>query len=115
MSQPNDFGAVADAISGAIADPKPWWESRRQWGLAIWALGWLLGRFGIDVDTAALMALVPQAMELIGAVVAIWGALRATRPIDLGRVLPGVSVPGVRRQPMPSDRDDPRGSFGGTD
>lgn len=109
--QPTDFAAVADAIS----DPKPWWQSRRQWGLAIWALGWLLGRFGVDVDTAAFAALVPQIIEIIGAVIGIWGAIKAERPIDLGRVAPGVTIPRLRRQRLPSDRDDPFGSFDGTD
>jgi hypothetical protein len=115
VSQPNDFGAVADAISGAIADPKPWWESRRQWGLLIWCVGWLLGRVGVDVDTATLTAFVPQLIEIIGVVIGVWGAIRAERPIDVARVLPGVSIPGVRNQRVQANRPDPFGSFGGSD
>jgi hypothetical protein len=86
-----------DAITAALTEPKPWWQSRRQWGLLIWLVGWLLGRAGVEVDTAAITAFVPQMIEIIGAIVGVWGAIRAERPIDMARVLPGVSLPGLRR------------------
>jgi len=113
--QPTDYGPInaqiTDAITSALTDPKPWWQSRRQWGLAIWAFGWLLGRFGVDIDTGALTALAPQIIEAIGAIVGIWGALRASRPIDMGRVLPGVDIPGVRARSVQTNRDGPLGPF----
>lgn len=68
--------------------PKPWWMSRGVVGPLISALAMLATVFGVEIDPETqgyvidqVVAIGTAAMVIVGAVVGIWGRVKARRPI----------------------------------
>lgn len=115
----------ATQITVPILSPpaaKPWWQSRRIIGAAVAVIAGLASGFaGVSVDATETTELVMQVISLIGAVVAWYGSIKGSRPIDPDLVLPGVRLNRGVRQPVRSgaaravpadDRDDATGYWG---
>lgn len=93
---------------------KPWWQSRAILGLLASLLAMIAGRMGWGIDEGQITDVLLKATELGGLVLAAYGTLRRTAPIDPGLV----ARVGTRdvRLPVRPDRarqpdDDPRGVF----
>jgi hypothetical protein len=114
------------AVTPPVA--KPWWQSRRIIGAGVAVLAGLASAFtGVAVDAGETTELVMQAISLIGAIVAWYGSIKGTQPIDPDLVLPGVRLNRGLLRPdrsgapraVPTDDDDdgagywgrPRGPF----
>ena len=96
------------------APAKPWWQSRAVLGLLASLLAMIAGRMGWGIDEGQITDVLLKATELGGLVLAAYGTLRRTAPIDPGLV----ARVGTRdvRLPVRPDRarqpdDDPRGVF----
>lgn len=96
------------------APAKPWWQSRAVLGLLASLLAMIAGRMGWGIDEGQITDVLLKATELGGLVLAAYGTLRRTAPIDPGLV----ARVGTRdvRLPVRPDRarqpdDDPRGAF----
>jgi uncharacterized membrane protein len=73
-------------------ETKPWWESRAQVG-ALVALGaTLLRAFGLEFDEGQATDVILAATQLIALVLAIWGNMQRTKPLDKKQVLPGIRL-----------------------
>ncbi len=72
---------------GSVA--KPWWLSRAIVGAIIVFLAQIARLAGLEIDSAALTDVVLDAVTILGAALAWWGRVKATRPISR-RVAPGV-------------------------
>jgi hypothetical protein len=101
MSEPeNPFQILIDA---ATADPdpsgKPWWQSRSIWGVLIVIGAQGLALAGIEVDQTAALEAAMGLVTILGALLAWVGRVRATRPISMRRVLPGVTLSEKAPQP----------------
>ena len=91
---------------------KPWWQSRAVLGLLASVLAMIAGRFGWSIDDGQITEMLLRAVELGGLVLAAWGTVRRSAPIDptlVARV-------GARdlRLPMRTHGaadSDPRGDF----
>lgn len=75
-------------------EEKAWWQSRAVWGVLIGIVAQIVRAWGGEIDETALLNLVTEAMTLIGLVLAWAGRVRAQAPINLRRVLPGVTLQG---------------------
>ena len=83
--------------------PKPWWMSRR---MIFGAVTVALGVAGLtDWDADQVTNVVVQLTETIAAAIALWGGMRATRPVDPGLVVPGWRVRDgkLRRVQLPDE------------
>ena len=61
---------------------KPWWQSRAVLGLLASVLAMIAGRFGFEVNDGQITDLLLKAAELGGLVLAAWGTVRRSAPID---------------------------------
>lgn len=97
---PDEFRTTVETISAQAAQltsepvDKPWWQSRTIWGALIVVLAQLGRLVEIDVDVEGMTDAALSLATLIGAVMAWWGRVQATRPISIRRVLPSVDVIG---------------------
>lgn len=122
---------TADALPDpALAPaPKPWWHSRAIIGALVVVATQGLRFTGWEIDTEALTDALISALTLVGAALAWWGRVQATRPISR-RVAPGVGSDRALRlagagagpaanpdrlsvptQLPPAEPVDPRGAF----
>lgn len=94
---------------------KPWWLSRTIVGVVGFVIVSALGLH--NVDASAITDWLMQAIELGFAALAIWGRIRADRPIapvrlhgragDAGRLRDGtLDLPADRRNQVPNSTDD---------
>ncbi len=99
--------------------PKPWWQSRAIIGALVIVAAQGLRLTGWEIDTEALTDALLNALTLVGAALAWWGRVQATRPISR-RVAPGLGsdqplrlAGGLRSAGVPAERPpaDPRGAF----
>ena len=63
---------------------KPWWQSKTVWGGLVTLLAVILGAFGYDLgteDQKQLVEILSQIAASVGAVIAIYGRLTATKRI----------------------------------
>lgn len=103
--------------------PKAWWQSRAIIGALVIVAAQGLRLTGWEIDTEALTDALLNALTLVGAALAWWGRVQATRPISR-RVAPGLGsdqplrlAGGLRSASVPAERPageprDPRGLFG---
>lgn len=111
------------ALDPALAPaPKPWWQSRAIIGALVIVAAQGLRLTGWEIDTEALTDALLNALILVGAALAWWGRVQATRPISR-RVAPGLGsdqplrlAGGLRpsrvsAQLPPAEPLDPRGAF----
>ena len=93
---------------------KPWWQSRAVLGLLASVLAMLAGRFGWSIDDGQITEMLLRAVELGGLVLAAWGTVRRSAPIDptlVARVgARDLRLP-VRTHGAAGPADDPRGVF----
>lgn len=91
---------------------KPWWQSRAVLGLLASVLAMIAGRMGWSIDDGQITDLLLKTVELGGLVLAAWGTVRRSAPIDptlVARVgTRDLRLP-VRSHGTPDD--DPRGVF----
>jgi hypothetical protein len=67
---------------------KPWWQSRTIiWALVIIAAQ-IAGRFGLEIDSAALTDTIIAALSLLGGAGVLYGRIKATRPIRFHKKKP---------------------------
>ena len=89
-TQHTDARSLTEAVAAAVAaeslSPKPWYLSRAVWGGIIAAGSALAGLVGLEVDQGAALEIALQVSALIGGALAIWGRVRATRPIRVREV-----------------------------
>lgn len=94
------------------AASKPWWLSRAVIGILVSVLATLAARFGWQFEHEALTQVLVEVAQLGGLVVAFWGTVRRSAPIDPTLV---ARVRGADlRLPVRTHRtadDDPRGAF----
>ncbi|MBK8638047.1 MAG: hypothetical protein IPN92_07055 [Chromatiaceae bacterium] len=69
--------------------PKAWWQSRAIIGALVVVAAQGLRLTGWEIDTEALTDALLNALSLLGAALAWWGRVQATRPISR-RVAPGL-------------------------
>ena len=65
-------------------DTKPWWQSKTIWGVIVTFLTQILKPFGInltDADSAELVNHLLNLVSFIAAIIAIYGRVRASKPI----------------------------------
>lgn len=69
---------------------KSFLTSKTIWGLILMGLGFLLDRYGFNVDATAqgelvdmIIAAVPEGMEVVGMILGIWGRVKATKALTL--------------------------------
>ncbi len=88
---PHDEGLEASPVS-AFPSPisgKSWWQSRTIIGAVIVLLASFAGIFGWSVDSDATTEIALQVASVVGAVLAIYGRVRAEQPIRrVRRALP---------------------------
>ena len=91
---------------------KPWWTSRAVLGLLASVLAMIAGRFGWSIDDGQITEMLLRAVELGGLVLAAWGTVRRSAPIDPTLVARvghrDLRLP-VRTNGAPDS--DPRGAF----
>ena len=91
---------------------KPWWQSRAVLGLLASVLAMIAGRFGWSIDDGQITEMLLRAVELGGLVLAAWGTVRRSAPIDPTLVARvghrDLRLP-VRTNGAPDS--DPRGAF----
>lgn len=84
-----DIGAILKLISlfsaiskgNLIVDSKPWYQSTTVWASLLSVAGTILSVFHVNfgpADQATVATIIEQAVAGIGALIAIWGRLRAT-------------------------------------
>ena len=61
---------------------KPWWQSRAVLGLLASVLAMIAGRLGWSIDDGQITEVLLRAVELGGLVLAAWGTVRRSAPID---------------------------------
>ena len=91
---------------------KPWWQSRAVLGLLASVLAMIAGRFGWSIDDGQITEMLLRAVELGGLVLAAWGTVRRSAPIDptlVARVGDRAIRLPVRTHRAPDS--DPRGVF----
>ena len=91
---------------------KPWWQSRAVLGLLASVLAMIAGRFGWSIDDGQITEMLLRAVELGGLVLAAWGTVRRSAPIDptlVARVGDRAIRLPVRTNRAPDS--DPRGVF----
>ena len=74
--EPESIEATVEAFGA-----KPWYQSRAIIGGLVAILASILGLWGIDLDQAAATEIALNAAPLIGGALAVWGRVKATRPI----------------------------------
>ena len=106
-----------DAPQAPVAMPpvsKPWWQSRAVIGLLASVLAMIASRLGWSIDDGQITELLLKAVELGGLVLAAWGTVRRSAPIDptlVARVgARDLRLP-VRSHGAAGPADDPRGVF----
>ena len=62
-------------------ESKPWWQSRTVIGALVVIVSSAAGLYGIQIDVGALTEIILQILALSGGVVAIYGRVKAERPI----------------------------------
>ena len=96
------------------APAKPWWQSRAVLGLLASVLAMIAGRMGWSIDDGQITEMLLRAVELGGLVLAAWGTVRRSAPIDptlVARVgARDLRLP-VRTHGAAGPADDPRGVF----
>lgn len=97
--EPLDFGHV---LAEELAKPKPWWHSRGMWGALMVLAAQGARMVGLEIDSAALTDAILSGLTLLGAVLAWWGRVKASRPISLRAVAPGLSVGGAEQLRTPA-------------
>lgn len=117
-AQKKKFGAAVSTqrsefdLSALLAeqagDSKPWWQSRAVVGALVVVVSVLARSVGVEVDSGALtdsaMAAIDigtQATALVGAALALWGRVRATRPVHFRRPRPAVPAPDLGAAGLP--------------
>lgn len=82
--------AISNMAANASMGVKPWWQSRAIWGALIVFIAQLARLVEIDVDVEGMTDAALSIATLVGAVLAWYGRLQATRPVSRTQVLPGV-------------------------
>lgn len=82
----------ADMPTPAPPAAKPWWASRAILGLLATLIANLASRSGYVVEAGALTDALLQLVEVGGLVVALWGTVRRTAPLDPSLVAPGLRL-----------------------
>jgi|GEM_PF-1583404 len=71
-------------------DSKPFWQSRTIIGSVVTILSLVAGFKNVKIDVANLTDILVDAAGIVGAIFAIWGRFKATKPITfLGATVPG--------------------------
>jgi hypothetical protein len=112
---------LGEIIAAELGKPKPWWQSRGMWGALMVLVAQGAQMAGLEIDSAALTDAVLSGITLLGAVLAWWGRVKATRPISRRDVAPGLSVgapreqrmrePGLAHEHLPPDAVRPPGGY----
>lgn len=106
-----------EPLPGAVElpDAKPWWQSRAVIGALVVLVAQVARLVGVEIDSAELTDALLQLLEITGATVALWGRVRATRPVRF-RSAKTVALPAADRapeqlrdplEPVPPDADTP--------
>lgn len=87
-----DAWDLGEIVAAELGKPKPWWHSRAIIGAAMVmvAQGAKLG--GLEIDSAALTDAILSGITLLGAALAWWGRVQASRPISRRDLAPGLRV-----------------------
>jgi len=105
---------LAAIVRESMGTPKPWWQSRTIIGALVVLCAQGLRLAGLEVDTGAVTDLVADGATVLGALLALWGRVRAERPIRR-RVLPGAAAERLPDQPqpprLPADRQQRGGGY----
>ena len=71
-------------------DAKPFWQSRTIIGSVVTIIALVAGFKNVKIDVANLTDILVDAAGIVGAIFAIWGRFKATKPITfLGATVPG--------------------------
>ncbi len=97
---------LAAVIAAELGKPKPWWQSRGMWGAFMVLVAQVARGFGLEIDSAALTDAVLSGITLLGLGLAWWGRVKATRPISLRDVAPGLHL-GAADAPAPDSLRTP--------
>ena len=81
------------------APDKPWWQSRAIIGALVVIVAQIARASGLEIDSQAMTDAIVSGITIIGAALAWWGRVRASRPISRRRIAPGVAVPARLRKP----------------
>jgi len=95
--------------------PKPWWTSRSIWGLLATILAGIAGRSGYVVDAEGLTNVLLQVVEVGGLLLAFYGTVKRTAPVDGTLVAPMLRIPTGAPIVQPKSETDIshlRGPFG---
>ena len=92
--------AVPTVVPPAV---KPWWQSRAVLGLLATILVGLARRYGIEMDQGGLTDAMLNILESAGVVLAFWGTIKRTAPLDSSAVLPGVRIKSAAQVPSSGD------------
>jgi len=73
----------------AVTVSKAWWQSQTMWGVAIGVAGGALAFFtknpaieeAVEAEKGNIISIVTGVIGIIGAIVAIFGRIKATKPI----------------------------------
>jgi len=76
--------------TGTGAHPKPWWQSRAIIGAVVVVVAQGVRLAGWEVDSQATTDAITSGLTVIGAALAWWGRVKATKPISRRRVAPGI-------------------------
>ena len=82
------------------SDEKPWWQSRAIVGALVVVFAQVASLFGLVVDEPAATEAAFGLVTLVGAGLAWWGRVKATKPISRTKVLPGVNIGQSKAQEM---------------
>lgn len=81
-----DSTLLGGGVPVPVPEPeKPWWQSRTLIGLAVVLAAQVAKLAGFEIDSQALTDAIVTGATLIGAALAWWGRVRATRPITRRR------------------------------
>lgn len=72
--------------------PKVWWESKAQIGTLVTMFASVLGIAGYVVDAQQVTEIAWLAVTLISSLLAFWGNVTRTGPLDTKQVLPGLRL-----------------------
>jgi hypothetical protein len=77
----NSEGLAEPYAADAVAEGKPWWQSRTILGAVVVVISTVASMVGWSVDAGEVTELAVQGAALVGAGLAIYGRVRARRPI----------------------------------
>lgn len=105
-----DAWDLGEVIAAELGKPKPWWQSRTLVGALMVMVAQVAKLAGLEVDSAAVTDAVLSGITLLGAALAWWGRVKASRPISRRALAPGLRVGAAAddglRAPARSDRPE---------